>query len=62
MKRVTTHRGLNRTEVKYVSDNEAGIYFDTDVYIGAEYICTIEGNKLSEFHEHLTGLVEKYKI
>jgi len=63
MKKTNTFKELNRhTEIKYSSDVYNGEYLDTDVYIASEYICTIEGNKLSEFHEKLMELINTYQI
>ena len=52
MKTIKTFKTLGRAEVVYTSDYEAGQYFDTNVEI-KDHICTIEGNKISEFQEQL---------
>ena len=61
MKTTKTFKTLGRAEVVYESDYEAGQYFDTNIEIKG-HICTIEGNKISEFHELLREIINKYRI
>lgn len=62
MKRVRTFKTLGKSEIKYESDNYNGEYLDTDVYIGSEYLCTIAGNTIQDFHDELTATIEKFRI
>jgi len=62
MKITTTLKQLGDTEVLYISDVYAGEYLDTRVFIGGDCIIAIEGGKISEFHEKLEEVINKYRI
>jgi hypothetical protein len=57
-----TFKPLGHTEVVYVSDRYNGEYLDTNVLIGGQSIIWIEGNKIQEFHDKLTELINNYRI
>jgi hypothetical protein len=62
MKTVKTFKSLGYVTLEYISEVEAGIYYDTTVSIEGKAICAIEGNKLSEFHEAIEDVINKYRI
>ena len=63
MKKQTTFKVLGDLEIKYISEVENGVYYDTEVRINeGDPLCVIAGNTLSEFHEKLEEIVNKYRI
>ena len=62
MKKVKTYKTIGDSSVTYLSDTEGGVYYDTEVLIGGEFICCIAGDKISEFHEKLEEIISKYRI
>jgi len=60
---VKTFKSLgDSSEVTYISDTYNSEYLDTEVRINNIFVCVIEGNKISEFHEQLINLISKYRI
>jgi hypothetical protein len=62
MKKISKFKPFGDHELEFISDYEGGTYFDTEVRLQGQFICCIEGNKISEFHEKLTDIINKYRI
>jgi len=57
-----TFKQLGHIEVTYISDVFNGEYMDTEVVISGRSVIWIEGNKIQEFHDKLSEIINKYRI